>query len=191
MKLSENFCQRLLPQSRFVDLSGFICNASFSFMKIRAAINVFAIPSRPICHHCAGCMLVMMPKHPIIYAAFACDHSWCLFCWQAQRQTAFQETNLKDMDDPICPLCLRSIPANVAQSKHHLIPKLKGGKTGETILLHHVCHKEIHASLTEAELARDYHSIDALRQHPRIAKFINWVKKRPADFNSRVLNKRR
>ena len=79
MKLSETFCQRLLLQSRFVDLSGFICNANFSFMKIRAAINVFAIPSRPICHHCAGCMWVMMPKHPIIYAAFACDHSWCLF----------------------------------------------------------------------------------------------------------------
>ena len=113
------------------------------------------------------------------------------FCWQAQRQTAFQETNLNVMDDPICPLCLRSIPANVAQSKHHLIPKLKGGKTGETVLLHHICHKEIHASLTEAELARDYHSIDALRQHPRIAKFINWIKKRPADFNSRVPNKRR
>ena len=80
------------------------------------------------------------------------------------------------MDDPICPLCLRSIAANVAQSKQHLIPKLKGGKTGETVLLHHICHKEIHASLTEAELARDYHSIDALRQHPRIAKFINWIK---------------
>ena len=100
-------------------------------------------------------------------------------------------TNLNDMDDPICLLCLRSIPANVAQSKDHLIPKLKGGKTGETVLLHYICHKEIHASLTEAELARDYHSIDSLRQHPRIAKFINWIKKRPANFNSRVPNKRR
>ena len=104
------------------------------------------------------------------------------FCWQARRQTALQETNLNDMDDPICPLCLRSIPANVAQSKHHLIPKLKGGKTGETVLLHHICHKEIHASLTEAELARDYHSIDAVRQHPRIAKFINWIKKTASRF---------
>ena len=95
------------------------------------------------------------------------------------------------MDDSICPLCLRSIPANVARSKHHLIPNLKGGKTGETVLLHHICHKEIHTSLTEAELARDYHSIDALRLHPKIAKFIDWIKKRPADFNLRVPNKRR
>ena len=56
MKLSETFCQRLLHQSWFVDPNGFICNANFSFMKIRAAINVFAKPRRPICHHCAGCM---------------------------------------------------------------------------------------------------------------------------------------
>ena len=53
------------------------------------------------------------------------------------------------MGDPISPLCLRSIPANVAQSKHHLIPKLKGGKTGETVLSHHICHKEIHGSFAE------------------------------------------
>ena len=77
------------------------------------------------------------------------------------------------MDDPIGPLCLRSFPANVVRLKHHLIPKLKGGKTGERALLRHICHKEIHACLTEAELAKDYHSIDALRQHPRIVKFIN------------------
>ena len=70
----------------------------------------------------------------------------CGFCVRSQLvpwTALFQETNLKDKDDPICPLCLKSIPANVA-----------------------------------------------LRQHPRIAKFINWIKKRPADYNSRVSNKR-
>ena len=36
---------------------------------------------------------------------------------------------------PICPLCLRIIPPDVPQSLHHLIPKLKGGKKGPTILL--------------------------------------------------------
>ena len=77
MKLSETFCQRLLHQTRLVDPNGFICNANFSFMKIRAAINVFVIPSHPICHHCAVCMWVMTPKHPIIYAALAYGHSWC------------------------------------------------------------------------------------------------------------------
>lgn len=90
------------------------------------------------------------------------------------------------MIEPICPLCRRPIPADVPQSLHHLIPKLKGGKGGPTVLLHHICHKEIHATLTEAELARDYASIEALRTHPRLMKFIAWVAKRPPEFLSKT-----
>lgn len=94
-------------------------------------------------------------------------------------------------NDPICVLCGRPIPKDVPQSLHHLIPKLKGGKGGPMVLLHDVCHREIHATLTEAELARDYSTPDALRTHPRLAKFINWVRKRPPEFRSRVPGKRR
>lgn len=88
--------------------------------------------------------------------------------------------------DPVCPLCLRPIPAEVPQSRHHLVPKLKGGKGGTTVLLHDICHREIHAALTEAEIARDYADIDALRTHPRIARFVAWVARRPPAFRSRV-----
>lgn len=89
-------------------------------------------------------------------------------------------------DDPICPLCLRPIPPDVPQSLHHLIPKLKGGKGGPTVLMHHICHREIHASLTEAELARDFNTPETLRAHPRLAKFASWVSKRPPSFRSKV-----
>ncbi|MDK3071589.1 HNH endonuclease [Sedimentitalea sp. JM2-8] len=92
---------------------------------------------------------------------------------------------------PLCPLCQRPIPPGVPQSRHHLVPRLKGGKGGPTVLLHHICHKEIHASLSEAELARSYDSIDALRAHPRLEKFVAWVRKRPPDFQSRVPGTRR
>ncbi|MGZ2255859.1 HNH endonuclease [Roseobacter sp. A03A-229] len=95
------------------------------------------------------------------------------------------------MSDPICPLCDRPIPRDVKQSLHHLIPKLKGGKGGPTVLLHHICHREIHATLTEAELARDYATVDALRAHPRLQKFIAWVRKRPPGFLSKVPGGRR
>lgn len=91
---------------------------------------------------------------------------------------------------PICPLCKRPIPATAPQSLHHLIPKLKGGKKGPTVLLHHICHKEIHATLTEAELARNYNTIEALSAHPRLEKFAKWVAKRPPEFMSRVPAKR-
>ena len=90
------------------------------------------------------------------------------------------------MSDPICPLCLRPIPKDVKQSVHHLIPKLKGGKGGPTVLLHHICHKEIHATLTEAELARSYCTPEQLRAHPRLANFAAWVAKRPPGFLSKV-----
>ncbi|MFK7878630.1 HNH endonuclease [Roseobacter sp.] len=95
------------------------------------------------------------------------------------------------MSDPICPLCDRPIPPHVKQSVHHLVPKLKGGKGGPTVLLHHICHREIHASLSEAELARHFATIEALRLHPRLARFAAWVAKRPPGFQSKVPGKRR
>lgn len=93
-------------------------------------------------------------------------------------------------DDPLCPLCGRPIPPG-GGSRHHLVPKLRGGKGGETVLLHKICHKEIHASLSESELARNYATIEALRAHPRIARFIGWVAKRPPGFGSKVPGARR
>lgn len=92
---------------------------------------------------------------------------------------------------PVCPLCDRPIPPGVPQSLHHLIPKLRGGKGGPVVRLHHICHREIHATLSEAELARDYNTIEALRAHPRLARFIDWVARRPPGFASKVPGARR
>ncbi|MCH2067321.1 HNH endonuclease [Shimia sp.] len=93
--------------------------------------------------------------------------------------------------DPICPLCGRPIPPEARQSKHHLIPRLRGGKGGPTALLHQICHNEIHATLTETELAQVYNSIEILQTHPRLAKFITWVSKRPPGFHSKTPGGRR
>ncbi|MCH8466764.1 MAG: HNH endonuclease [Roseinatronobacter sp.] len=100
-----------------------------------------------------------------------------------------------DTDDlgglPVCPLCDRPIPPHAPQSLHHLIPKLKGGKRGPVVLLHHICHREIHASLSESALAREYNTISALRAHPRLAAFVAWVAKRPPEFSSKLPGARR
>ncbi len=54
------------------------------------------------------------------------------------------------------------------------------------MLVHQICHNEIHATLSEAELAREFNIPEALRAHPRLAKFIAWVRKRPATFHSKT-----
>ena len=96
------------------------------------------------------------------------------------------------MDDaPICPLCLRPIPAQARQSLHHLIAKLKGGKGGPVVRLHQICHNEIHATLTEAELARAFNTPEALRAHLRLERFAKWVGKRPPTFRSKTPGGRR
>jgi len=87
-------------------------------------------------------------------------------------------------DNPTCPLCERPIPAHARQSLHHLTPKLKGGKGGPTVLLHQICHNEIHAALTEAEIARNFATIQALKKHEKLAAFIKWVAKKDPAFHA-------
>ena len=88
-------------------------------------------------------------------------------------------------EPPECALCGRPIPSDVRQSVHHLVPKLKGGAKGPTVLLHQICHNEIHATLTEAELAREFSTIAALRSHARLRAFVGFVESKPPDFYTR------
>merc|ERR1711871_1469997 len=94
----------------------------------------------------------------------------------------------------VCPLCCREIPPAL-ESRHHLVPKLKGGKTTSEniVVLHRPCHEKVHAVFTEAELSRTYNDVDALLSHPEIAKFANWIAKRPIEFSDGTtsLRKRR
>ena len=51
-----------------------------------------------------------------------------------------------------CALCGRPLGARVEW--HHLVPKSEGGRI--TAPVHPICHRTIHATLTNAELARDH-----------------------------------
>lgn len=88
--------------------------------------------------------------------------------------------------DPLCPICLRPIPRGARASRHHLVPRLRGGTHKGTVLLHQICHSAIHARFTETELARERSDPDALRDHPAMAEFVAWVANRPPDFHART-----
>ena len=91
---------------------------------------------------------------------------------------------------PICPLCAREITPQARQSDHHLIPRLKGGAHGPRVRLHQICHNAIHANISEAELARRFNTIEALKTHPALVAFIAWVRSKPPAFHARTARPR-
>ena len=101
-----------------------------------------------------------------------------------------QDLDKDDDSRRVCPLCEREIPPRL-ESRHHLIPKLKGGKRGPVAILHRACHSKIHGVLTEAQLAREFDTVDKLKQHPEIATFVRWISKRPIDFDDGTRSLRR
>ncbi|OYW46576.1 MAG: HNH endonuclease [Sphingomonadales bacterium 32-68-7] len=79
-----------------------------------------------------------------------------------------------------CWLCERSL-GRVVQW-HHPVPKAKGGR--ETVPLHPICHRVIHAKFTNAELFRAGGARAALTAHPEIARFLAWIAGKPPDFHA-------
>ncbi|HJQ18653.1 MAG TPA: HNH endonuclease [Allosphingosinicella sp.] len=79
-----------------------------------------------------------------------------------------------------CFLCGR--PLGSRTEWHHVLPKSRGGR--ETAPVHPICHRAIHAALSNTELARAYVSADALRAHPEIARFLSWVRGKEPDFHA-------
>ncbi len=85
----------------------------------------------------------------------------------------------------ICPLCKRELGDSKNTSKHHLLPKSKGGKYTDIVVLHRICHRKIHSIFTENELKNQYYTIDQLLTHKEIIKFVKWVSKKSPEFYER------
>lgn len=91
-----------------------------------------------------------------------------------------------------CELCNRVILLG-DESKHHLVPKSRGGVSGITAELHGVCHRQIHALFSEQELAILYNNLKSLKEHRDVKRFIKWVSTKGPGFNvkTRIKRKRR
>ena len=102
------------------------------------------------------------------------------------RITRVSETN-GGAEGGACGLCGRTVQR---LTRHHLIPKTRhknkrNKKAFDRRKIHHTvglcspCHRHIHAVLDNKELEREYNSLEALRAHPGVGKFVEWVSKKP------------
>ena len=73
-------------------------------------------------------------------------------------------------------------PIEIRLQLHHPVPKAKKGR--ETVPVHPICHKVIHANFTNAELARIGDDRAALLANRALTRFLEWVKDKPPDFHA-------
>lgn len=88
-----------------------------------------------------------------------------------------------------CGLCGRETPL---LTEHHLVPRSQGRRQGvkpqdlPTVMLCPACHKFLHRTFTNAELAGEYSSVDALLEHEAVRRFVAWVRTQPITKGIRV-----
>jgi hypothetical protein len=70
---------------------------------------------------------------------------------------------------------------------HHLLPRQKGGKADVRVRLCRPCHKQIHATFGNNELARSYTTLQSLRHAPELSAFLKWIRKQKPDRNFRTI----
>ncbi|WP_261664961.1 HNH endonuclease [Deinococcus sp. Marseille-Q6407] len=88
-----------------------------------------------------------------------------------------------------CALCGREVPR---LTEHHLVPRSQGRRRGlkvaelPTVMLCPACHKYLHTTFSNQELETGYSSLEALREHEGVQKFVAWIRKQPASKGVRV-----
>lgn len=89
-----------------------------------------------------------------------------------------------------CQLCGRAF-ARTTLTRHHTLPKSKGGTHEDVELICGQCHTMVHATFTNHTLATLYPTMAELRKAPELAKFIRWVRKQPATRRTRNAPRKR
>ncbi len=76
---------------------------------------------------------------------------------------------------PVCQLCKREVSKT---TRHHLIPKQKGGKEKQVVELCKPCHKMIHATFTNSDLVQEYNTVEKLKNAPELQDYLEWISER-------------
>ena len=83
-----------------------------------------------------------------------------------------------------CGLCGRAFD-RAGLTKHHCLPRSKGGTAEDVELICGMCHSMVHATFTNQTLAAVYPTLGELRKAPELAKFVRWVRKQPVTRKTR------
>ncbi len=90
-----------------------------------------------------------------------------------------------------CELCSREVPE---LTRHHLVPRMRHRKRSAlrrfdlrqmrvgVAMLCRPCHKQIHVLFSERELEQDYYTLERLRAHPDVGKFLEWIRDKPGEL---------
>ncbi|RFC66026.1 HNH endonuclease [Fulvimarina endophytica] len=89
-------------------------------------------------------------------------------------------------EERTCWLCDRPLGRRVEW--HHPKPKSRGGRTTEPV--HPICHRTIHATYANHELARMADEEIALRDQPELATFLRFIHGKPPDFHAPTRRRR-
>jgi hypothetical protein len=103
-----------------------------------------------------------------------------------KKRDQWDEESEAEMPILQCWLCSRDMGA--LTEWHHPIPKSRGGRERQPV--HPICHRTIHLHFTNSDLERRYSNVEALLTHDEIARFVNWVAGKPADFDAPTKGKR-
>jgi len=88
----------------------------------------------------------------------------------------------------ICELCKREVEI---LTRHHLIPKSKGGKNFGTISVCLMCKDQIHI-IPNKDLTIHYNTLENLKKAPELKTYLKWIKKQKKErVTIRTKKKRR
>jgi hypothetical protein len=91
-----------------------------------------------------------------------------------------------------CPCCLCGRSFSPSQlTRHHCLPREKGGTHEDVEMLCAQCHGMVHATFTNETLAAVYPSTDKLRRAPELAGYLRWVRKQAPSRRKRNRPRRR
>ena len=105
---------------------------------------------------------------------------------QGLREAAERATRTELQEGMACALCHRQMGALVEW--HHPVPKSEGGT--KTVPLHPICHRAIHAQISNRDLAEEYAAFDVLRAREDMQRFLRWIASKPPNFQAPTHRKR-